>query len=326
MNSRRRFLKNSGLGTMAALGLPYLSTGGPLPQQKKAKRFVSTWSHGKIANERAMAVLNEKSELLSSVEEGVRIVESDPDGRSVGLGGLPDNSGRVTLDACIMRGDGASGSVGALHNIEHPISVARAVMEKTQHVMLVGDGARKFALDQGFPNKELLVPETRRDYENWKKQEELKLPPVNHENHDTIGLIGMDENGKMAGACTTSGWAYKMPGRLGDSPIIGAGLFVDEEAGAATASGLGESIIQVAGCHLVVELMRQGMSPHDACKEAVTRISRKHSKWNKESLQACFIALRKDGSVGAYALKKGFQYVVTDDEGSEILDAPYLTK
>ena len=192
--------------------------------------------------------------------------------------------------------------------------------------MLVGQGAKDFALKRGFPEKELLVPATRTDYENWKTKQSLKPPPVNHENHDTIGLLGLDENGNMAGACTTSGWAFKLPGRLGDSPIIGAGLFVDDEIGGASASGLGEAIIQISGCHLVVELMRQGREPEEACKEAVIRLSKKYSKWDEGSLQACFIALRKDGKVGSFSLKKGFQYALSINGSGNVVDAPYLTR
>ncbi len=288
--------------------------------------FISTWNHGKVANEKAIELVQSGKEILEAVEKGVAIVESEEDGRSVGLGGFPDSDGTVSLDACIMKGNGASGSVGALQDIEHPISVARKVMEETPHVMLVGTGAKKFALSQGFPEKELLVPETIEAYEKWKKESDQKPPAVNNENHDTIGLLGLAANGEMAGACTTSGWAFKMPGRLGDSPIIGAGLFVDDEVGGATASGLGETIIQTAGCHTVVELMRQGYTPEEACKEACKRISKKHSKWKISDVQACFIALRKDGVTGSYCIKKGFNYALTTQEGTILKDAPYLLK
>ena len=322
MGTRRRFLKRMGLGAMASIALPNLSNSRP----PNSPKFISTWSHGALANQTALNEMKKSGNILSAVEQGVRIIESDADGRSVGLGGLPDRSGKVTLDASIMKGNGACGAVGSVYNIEHPISIARKVMEETPHVMLVGDGARNFALENGFPDKELLTDETRRDYQNWKKEQDFKAPPVNHENHDTIGLLGIDSNGNMAGACTTSGWAYKIPGRLGDSPIIGAGLFVDDEVGAATASGLGETIIQVAGCHLVVELMRQGRSPEEACREAAGRITKKHSKWNESDVQACFIAMGKDGTVGSYSIKKGFQYAVLEGEKENLIDAPYLIR
>jgi N4-(beta-N-acetylglucosaminyl)-L-asparaginase len=324
MFNRRSFIKKAGIGAFGLMASSQISKGIPLGSTNA--KFISTWSHGITANETALKMLQKSHSILDAVEYGVRIIESDPDGRSVGIGGLPDNSGNVTLDASIMRGNGACGAVGFLNNIEHPISVARKVMEDTPHVMLVGEGAKKFALQKGFPEKELLIPQTKKDYENWKIKEEMKPPDVNNENHDTIGLLGKDENGNMAGACTTSGWAYKMSGRLGDSPMIGSGLFVDDEVGAATASGLGEAIIQVAGCHVVVESMRQGMSPREACKEAVQRISRKYSKWSKSGLQACFIALRKDGAFGAYSLLKGFGYSVLDIKGSSYADADYLVK
>ncbi len=323
METRRRFLKSVGLGSLASMAIPGISNSASPPSQVK---FVSTWSHGRVANKVALKAYKDSSDILSAVENGVRVIESEADGRSVGLGGLPDRSGRVTLDASIMRGNGACGAVGALYNIEHPISVARKIMEDSPHVMLVGDGARQYALQNGFPDKELLTDETRRDYENWKAKEKPDLPPVNHENHDTIGLLGIDPQGKMAGACTTSGWAYKIPGRLGDSPIIGSGLFVDDEVGAASATGLGETIIQVSGSHLVVELMRGGKSPKEACREAARRITKKFSKWKSGDVQAAFIAMRNDGEVGAFAIKKGFQYAVQEGEKTDLMDADYLTR
>jgi len=324
MESRRTFLKKAGISSFGVLASSQIAIGSPLGTPNA--RFISTWSHGKLANKTALKELQRSGSILNAVENGVRIIESDPDGRSVGLGGLPDNSGKVTLDASIMKGNGSCGAVGALHNIEHPISVARKVMEGTPHVMLVGNGAKEFAIKNGFPEKELMIPQTQKDYEKWKKKDEMMPPDVNSENHDTIGLLGIDKKGKMAGACTTSGWAYKMPGRLGDSPMIGSGLFVDEEVGAASASGLGEAIIQVAGCHVVVESMRQGMEPEEACKEAVRRISKKYSKWSKSALQVCFIALRKDGAVSGFSLLKGFGFSVLDLKAENYFDSDYLVK
>jgi N4-(beta-N-acetylglucosaminyl)-L-asparaginase len=287
---------------------------------------LSTWRFGIQANEAAWKVLGNKGTALDAVEVGVKIPEGDPNERSVGLGGRPDRDGRVTLDACIMDHLGNIGSVACLENIVHPISVARAVMEKTPHVMLVGEGALDFALSQGFKKENLLTPASESEWREWLKKSEYK-PKVNIENHDTIGMIALDEFGNLSGACTTSGMAFKMHGRVGDSPIIGAGLFVDNEVGAATATGHGEEVIRIAGCHTVVELMRQGLSPRAACKKAVERIITSAKNRNKElkDLQIGFIAINKKGEHGAFCLQKGFNYAVCSPEiKNQLLDADSL--
>ena len=284
---------------------------------------LSTWNHGLAANEGAWAVLQKGGSALDAVEKGVMVTEADLTNRSVGVGGRPDRDGHVTLDACIMSGDSRCGSVAFLEGIAHPINVARAVMERTQHVMLVGAGARKFALEQGFATAKMPIDEVKKDYEKWRKENKdlFKKPDINHENHDTIGMIAMDAQGQLAGACTTSGWAYKMHGRVGDSPIIGAGLFVDDEVGAATATGLGEAIVRVAGSHTVVELMRQGYTPFDACKEACMRIVRKHK--DLTGLQCGFIALDKEGNYGAYSIYAGFNFALRNNDGEALVDAKF---
>ena len=293
--------------------------------QGKAKGpiVLSTWNHGLAANEGAWAVLEKGGSALDAVEKGVMVTEADLTNRSVGVGGRPDRDGHVTLDACIMSGDSSCGSVAFLEGIAHPINVARAVMERTQHVMLVGAGARKFALEQGFATAKMPIDEVKKDYEKWRKENKdlFKKPDINHENHDTIGMIAMDAQGQLAGACTTSGWAYKMHGRVGDSPIIGAGLFVDDEVGAATATGLGEAIVRVAGSHTVVELMRQGYTPFDACKEACMRIVRKHK--DLTGLQCGFIALDKEGNYGAYSIYAGFNFALRNNDGQALVDAKF---
>jgi len=293
--------------------------------QGKAKGpiVLSTWNHGLAANEGAWAVLEKGGSALDAVEKGVMVTEADLTNRSVGVGGRPDRDGNVTLDACIMSGDARCGSVAFLEGIAHPINVARAVMERTQHVMLVGAGARKFALEQGFATAKMPIDEVKKDYEKWRKENKdlFKKPDINHENHDTIGMIAMDAQGQLAGACTTSGWAYKMHGRVGDSPIIGAGLFVDDEVGAATATGLGEAIVRVAGSHTVVELMRQGYTPFDACKEACMRIVRKHK--DLTGLQCGFIALDKEGNYGAYSIYAGFNFALRNNDGEALVDAKF---
>ena len=293
--------------------------------QGKAKGpiVLSTWNHGLAANEGAWTVLEKGGSALDAVEKGVMVTEADLTNRSVGVGGRPDRDGHVTLDACIMSGDSRCGSVAFLEGIAHPINVARAVMERTQHVMLVGAGARKFALEQGFATAKMPIDEVKKDYEKWRKENKdlFKKPDINHENHDTIGMIAMDAQGQLAGACTTSGWAYKMHGRVGDSPIIGAGLFVDDEVGAATATGLGEAIVRVAGSHTVVELMRQGYTPFDACKEACMRIVRKHK--DLTGLQCGFIALDKEGNYGAYSIYAGFNFALRNNDGQALVDAKF---
>ena len=271
MSQRRKFIKQSLLGS--ALFLPGVAPVYAQSQDKTSKTgekplILSTWNHGVPANADAWAKLKETGSILDAVEAGVRNTELDMDNLSVGLQGLPDREGITTLDASIMTGDGSCGSVAFVRQIKHPISLARAVMEKTPHVMLVGEGARQFAIAQGFPlEEEVLSPKAQIEYDKWKVTSQYK-PIINIENHDTIGMIGIDANGKLAGSCTTSGLAYKMHGRVGDSPIIGAGLFVDNEVGAACATGLGEAIIRIAGSHTVVELMRHGYSAQQACEEA----------------------------------------------------------
>ena len=280
---------------------------------------LSTWNFGLKANEVAWDVLSKSGKAIDAVENGVKLVEADPNERSVGYGGRPDRDGFVTLDACIMDHDQNIGSVACLQHIMHPISVARAVMEKTPHVMLVGEGALQFALKQGFKKENLLTPASEKEWKEWLKTSNYK-PIVNIENHDTIGMIALDMHGNLSGACTTSGMAFKMHGRVGDSPIIGAGLFVDNEIGAATATGHGEEIIRVAGCHLVVELMRQGRTPEEACREAVERVFKKQQKRASE-IQVGFIALNRAGQYGSYCLQKGFSYAVHNNSGNRLIEA-----
>ncbi|HEY0655067.1 MAG TPA: N(4)-(beta-N-acetylglucosaminyl)-L-asparaginase [Chryseosolibacter sp.] len=311
---RRHFLKLSALSAAA------LSATKGIASPVASKPIVlSTWNFGMAANVEAWKVLSKGGRALDAVEAGARVPEADPTETSVGYGGLPDRDGHVTLDACIMDENGNCGSVAFLEHIMHPISVARLVMEKTPHVMLVGDGALKFALDNGFKKMKLLTPGSEKAWKEWTKKSEYK-PIVNIENHDTIGIIALDVNGNLSGACTTSGMAYKMHGRVGDSPIIGAGLYVDNEIGAATSTGVGEEVIRIVGCHLVVELMRQGRSPEEACKEAVSRILKKNPDKAK-NIQVGFLALNKNGDYGAYCLQKGFTFAVHDQTGNKLFDS-----
>lgn len=324
--SRRKFIKLSALG-LGGLFVSKLAAGNI--KKTSSRQFIannkpiviSTWNHGLEANKAAWKKLSSGGNALDSVEAGVRITESDADNRSVGLGGLPDREGKVTLDACIMNHENECGAVAFLQGIEHPISVARKVMEDTPHVMIVGQGAYNFALEKGFKHKDLLTPEAKEAWLKWKESEEQKKPGINSENHDTIGMLAMDIDGNISGACTTSGWAYKLHGRVGDSPIIGAGLFVDNEVGGACATGMGEAVIRIAGSHTVVELMRQGKSPEQACKEAVERIIKKHK--DIKGLQVGFLALNKNGEVGGHSVYAGFNYAQKDNSTEEMKDAQY---
>jgi N4-(beta-N-acetylglucosaminyl)-L-asparaginase len=227
-----------------------------------------------------------------------------------------------------MNGNGDCGAVMFLESIMHPIKIARLVMEKTPHVQLAGEGALQFALANGYKMENLLTPESEKAYKEWLKNSkydpmtipkllEQKNEPGQINNHDTIGMLAMDANGGLSGACTTSGMAYKMRGRVGDSPIIGAGLFVDSDAGAATSTGVGEEVVRICGSHTVVEYLRQGFSPELACKKTVERIIKKRGK-SARDLQVGFIAMNTKGEFGGYALQKGFTYAVQTKAGSKV--------
>lgn len=315
MTTRREFIK---LSTIGGSLLATSAHGEGLSQQNKPI-VISTWNFGLAANAAAWKILSQNGRALDAVEAGAKVPEADPKETSVGYGGLPDRDGKVTLDACIMDEAGNCGSVAFLEHIVHPISVARLVMEKTPHVMLVGEGALRFALANGFKKTRLLTKESEKAWKEWLKKAEYK-PVVNIENHDTIGIVAMDASGNLSGACTTSGMAYKMHGRVGDSPIIGAGLYVENEIGAAAATGVGEEVIKIVGCHLVVELMRQGRSPEQACREAVERILKKNPAKARD-IQVGFLALNKNGEYGAWCLQKGFNYAVNDASGNRLLDS-----
>jgi len=312
-------------GSAAALGTVLAGPAaarGILSRPAGAK-VISTWQHGLQANEAAWNTLGNGGSILDAVELGVAAVESDLTNRSVGLGGRPDRDGHVTLDACIQDHAGRAGAVAFVEHFEHPISIARAVMERTPHVMLVGEGAERWALENGFTRKEVDLPEVRKAWQEWLKTSDYK-PVVNVENHDTIGMVGVDASGRLAGSCTTSGMAYKVHGRVGDSPIIGAGLFVDGEVGAACATGTGELVIRIAGSHTVVELMRQGMEPDAACREAVHRIMKQNP--GLKDHQVGFLALRVDGAHGAHAIYEGFDFALTTDSGTELVKATFEQK
>jgi N4-(beta-N-acetylglucosaminyl)-L-asparaginase len=342
MINRRKFIASSVLSSAAVLTAK-IAPAEETSQIIQGKPIViSTWDAGLEANKAAWKVLGKGGRALDAVEQGVMVTE-DSQNCCVGLGANPDRDGFVTLDACIMDEFYNCGSVAFLERIKHPISVARRVMEKTPHVMLVGAGAQQFAVAEGFPLEEQkLSKDAQKAYEKWLKKSEYK-PVINIENtgnqdtkghgpfapaqldsgewnHDTIGMVAMDANGNLSGSCTTSGMGFKMRGRLGDSPIIGAGLFVDNEVGAVAATGQGEDVIRVAGSHTVVELMRQGLSPEEACKKTIERIV-KIKKEKVKDIQVAFIALNKKGETGAFAIHKGFSYAVKSGDAEQLVKA-----
>ena len=335
MNNRRGFLRKSALfstfGSFLGMGTRSFAASNFFDISER-QIVISTWNHGIDANEAAWKILGEGGKAVDAVEAGVKVSEADPKIRSVGFGGYPDRDGRVTLDACIMDENQQCGSVACLEHIKHPISVARLVMDETPHVMLVGEGALEFAMQKGFRKENLLTPETLAEWKNIQKAmegkktinniEDERKRMIDKDNHDTIGMIALDAQGNLSGSCTTSGAANKLHGRVGDSPIIGAGLFVDNEVGAACATGLGEEVIKQAGSAMVVELMRQGMEPELACKEIVKRIIKANS--GSKDVQVGFLALRKDGSYGAFSIVKGFNFAVQTSKGSELIDSPYM--
>lgn len=261
--------------------------------------------------------------MLDAIEKGIWVTESDIKNVSVGIGGIPNAEGNVELDACIMGGPNhQAGAVAGLQDILHPISVARQVMEETPHVMLVGEGARKFALEKGHQAVNLLSDKQKTNWERWKKEQQK--PEINEDHHDTIAMLGIDAQGDLYGGCSTSGWGFKIPGRVGDSPIIGSGLYVDNTVGAAGATGLGENVMRHCGSFLVVEMMRQGASPTEACEQAIKRIEALDPK-GMDDLAVNFIALKKDGTYGAAGTNKGFKYAVASEEMSEVFQAKGMT-
>ncbi|TVZ55406.1 N4-(beta-N-acetylglucosaminyl)-L-asparaginase [Lutibacter sp. Hel_I_33_5] len=331
---RRNFIKKasvSGLGLVAVS-----STLISCEETKKDEKVVAavnikpirplviaTWNTP-LAVETAAKVLEKGGSVLDAVEQGCRIEEANEEGMSVGKGGLPDRDGDVTLDACIMNEKGDYGAVLGVKNIKHVISVARKVMEDTPHVMLVAEGAEQFAVSKGFKRENLLTEKAKKAWEKWKITSEYK-PIINIENHDTIGMLAIDKNGDISGACTTSGLAYKMAGRVGDSPIIGGGLFVDNEIGGASATGLGEEVLKTVGSFLIVELMRQGKTPQQACEEAIGRIVNKPGK-DFKNFQVGYIAVNKQGETGAYSIHEHFSYNLFKEGENKNMPSDFFNK
>jgi N4-(beta-N-acetylglucosaminyl)-L-asparaginase len=331
--NRKDFLRVSSVG-LGALGLQSFNSASKKPV------VISTWDSGMKVNAEAWKLLAARGTALDAVESGARFIENQND-CCVGLKGYPDRDGIVTLDACIMDHQANCGAVAGIERIKHPISVARKLMERTPHVLLVGAGAQQFALENGFPLETgELSEDAKKAYKDWlqkseyapvinienKKQNGPFAPPFFEDgtpNHDTMGILALDSQNNLSGAVTTSGMAFKVHGRVGDSPIVGAGLFVDNEVGAATSSGLGEEVIRICGTHLVVEFMRQGYSPETACKKAVQRIVNR-DRIKAKSLQVGFLAINKKGQIGAYAIQKGFVYAIRSETENKIVPSKFL--
>ena len=328
---RRRFIKNASISSLSiAIGSSLNSCSENSSDETKRSKsktqlplVVATWDV-KSATAKAWEVLINGGTALDAVEQGCRIEEANEKGQSVGKGGLPDRDGNVTLDACIMNAEGNSGSVVYLQSITHAVSVARKVMEDTPHVMLAGKGAENFALAKGFKKENLLTDSSKKAWIKWSKKSQYK-PIINIENHDTIGMLSIDQQGNISGACTTSGLAYKMNGRVGDSPIIGAGLFVDNEIGGAVATGLGEEVVKTVGSFLIVELMRQGKTPQQACEEAIRRIVQKPNS-NYKNFQVGYIAINKSGEIGSYSIHQWFSITTYQNDKNQTIQSGYFNK
>ncbi|MFD1616169.1 isoaspartyl peptidase/L-asparaginase family protein [Gelatiniphilus marinus] len=330
---RRNFIKNASLtGVGVAVGSSLLSCNENKKEKPKALTantkaslplVIATWNVPN-ATAKAWEVLQKGGSVLDAVEQGVRVEEADVKNQSVGKGGRPDRDGNVTLDACIMNKEGDCGAVVYMQNITHAITVARQVMENTPHVMLAGKGAEQFAVENGMKRENLLTEKSKKEWEAWLVEKEYK-PIINIENHDTIGMLAIDKNGDISGACTTSGLAYKMAGRVGDSPIIGSGLFVDNQVGAAVATGLGEEVVKTVGSFLVVELMRQGKSPQQACEEAINRIVSKPNS-NYKNFQVGYIAVNKQGKTGSYSIHEWFSMTKYQDGKNENYQSDFYLK
>ena len=323
--TRRQFVTRS-VATAVGSAVLARTSAAPMPPitdlTDSAPLIVSTWPFGKPANEAAMACLKRGGSGLDAIEEGIRLTESDPTNTSVGLAGIPNAEGVVQLDACIMSGPGhRAGGVAALEGFAHPISVARRVMETTPHVLLVGDGARAFAAKNRFERGPRVSPGQKKAWKNWARQQAEARRRT--DNHDTIAMVALLPDGNVFGGCSTSGRGYKLPDRVGDSPIIGSGLYVDNEVGAAGATGLGENVMRYCGSFLVVEFMRQGLHPQDACIETIRRIARLDPLGFDLAIN--FIAVDRKGRFGAAGTGQGFEYSVTSERASRVLQSPGLT-
>jgi len=282
---------------------------------------IATWPFGQTAVRTAMPLLRQGQPALDAALAGAQAVEDDPTVRSVGYGGIANGIGTVTLDACVMDGQTLNcGAVACVENIRHPASLARRVMERTPHVLLVGEGARLFALQQGYPLDNLHTPESMAEWYKLRQQGQRRQGGA--EDHDTVTVLALDQRGNLGGVCTTSGLSLKMPGRVGDSPLIGHGLYVDNTAGAAGATGVGEEIIRINGSFFIVEQMRAGRSPQEACDLASRRVNELATRRGVHAAHVAFIALDIKGRTGASCTAQtNFQYAVSRGDKVELLKA-----
>ncbi|HXX24047.1 MAG TPA: N(4)-(beta-N-acetylglucosaminyl)-L-asparaginase [Terriglobia bacterium] len=317
---RRDFMKSmAGAAALAAVEAK------PASALESGPVFLSTWVHGKPANERAAEVFKGGGSLLDAVEKGINVPEDDPRVMSVGYGGLPNEEGEVELDAAIMDGTRHhAGAVCSLRHIKNPISVARLVLERTRHTTLAGEGAFRFALKMGFEPQLLLTPESLKKYMDWKSNSQRKTFWVTSETHDTIGMVATDGKGHVVSGCSTSGLAWKIPGRVGDSPLVGCGVYADDNVGAASATGDGDLMTNYCTSISIVHYMASGMSPQDACLELLRHMANTDPK-NKNG-DCCVIAINNSGGIGAASMKSAYRlsYALWMNGESKLLDATAL--
>lgn len=323
--NRKVFLEKSSLGVSSLLISPTVLNQNSLKKNQtitsSATSFaLATWDV-KSATRLAGEALELGTDSLNAAVQGAAIEEANTLNTTVGKGGAPDREGTVSLDACVMDSKGNCGAVLAVENITHVAALAKDVMELTPHVILAGEGARKFAIEQGYQPENLLTKESKEAWKKWLEESNYQ-PKINIENHDTIGMLCFDQKAEISGVCTTSGLAYKMKGRVGDSPIIGSGLYVDNNVGAAVATGLGEEVIKTVGSFLIVELMKQGNTPQEACEEAISRILEKQK--GKPNFQVAYIATNKNGNIGACSIHKGFSYTIYKNNTLQNINSKFL--
>lgn len=323
ITTRRSFISKTTLG-LVGLSITKLAEANNIFGELSFPIALTTGKHGLMVNEAAWEILSGGGYALDAVEAGIRLAEADPGINSVGYGSFPDSRGKITLDACIMNDRGDAGSVAFLQCIKHPVSVARQAMEKTPHGMLSGKGAEFFAFDNGFKKEKLLTNEMRRRWRKWKKGEqgtgeEHRNEAMPEEDFDSIGMLAIDEKGRLCGACSAGGAPFMMHGMVGSSSIFGAGLYIDGEVGGAVAAGSVELIIKNLCAFMVVEFMRSGMSPEEACNAVIARIVKKNP--DNTNLQIGFIALTRSGETGAASLHPGFNYAIKSKSTSILREA-----
>ena len=323
--NRKVFLEKSSLGVSSLLISPTVLKQNSLKKNQTITSSATSFALATWDVESATRFAGEALELgtdsLNAAVQGAAIEEANTLNTTVGKGGAPDREGTVSLDACVMDSKGNCGAVLAVENITHVAALAKDVMELTPHVILAGEGARKFAIEQGYQPENLLTKESKEAWKKWLEESNYQ-PKINIENHDTIGMLCFDQKAEISGVCTTSGLAYKMKGRVGDSPIIGSGLYVDNNVGAAVATGLGEEVIKTVGSFLIVELMKQGNTPQEACEEAISRILEKQK--GKPNFQVAYIATNKNGNIGACSIHKGFSYTIYKNNTLQNINSKFL--